>query len=157
MVAANAGSGKTTVLVERFVRHVVDDEIDPRAILAITFTRRAAGQLRERIRARLLQLGCAAEAQAMEAAWISTIDGFCLRVLSSHAVVAGLDPALDGARPGGAAAAARAGLGGGGRRRSSARPGRRRRRERRRSSTASGTARCAGSSRACTTSCAAAG
>ncbi len=94
MVAANAGSGKTTVLVERFVRHVVDDEIDPRAILAITFTRRAAGQLRERIRARLLQIGCAAEAQAMEAAWISTIDGFCLRVLSSHAVVAGLDPAL---------------------------------------------------------------
>ena len=94
MVAANAGSGKTTVLVERFVRHVVDDDIDPRAILAITFTRRAAGQLRERIRARLLQIGCPAQAQAMEAAWISTIDGFCLRVLSSHAVVAGLDPAL---------------------------------------------------------------
>mgnify|MGYP002075152566 CR=1 FL=1 len=94
MVAANAGSGKTTVLVERFVRHVVDDGIDPRSILAITFTRRAAGQLRERIRARLLQIGCGAEAQAMEAAWISTIDGFCLRVLSSHAVVAGLDPTL---------------------------------------------------------------
>ena len=94
MVAANAGSGKTTVLVERFVRYVVDDGIDPRAILAITFTRRAAGQLRERIRARFLQIGCGAEARAMEAAWISTIDGFCLRVLSSHAVVAGLDPAL---------------------------------------------------------------
>lgn len=94
MVAANAGSGKTTVLVERFVRYVVDDGIDPRAILTITFTRRAAGQLRERIRARFLQLGCGAHAQAMEAAWISTIDGFCLRVLSSHAVAAGLDPTL---------------------------------------------------------------
>lgn len=94
MVAANAGSGKTSVLVERFVRHVVDDAIDPRAILAITFTRRAAGQLRERIRARLLQIGCASEAQAMEAAWISTIDGFCLRLLRSHALLAGLDPEL---------------------------------------------------------------
>jgi len=94
MVAANAGSGKTTVLVERFVRHVVDDGIDPRAILAITFTRRAAGQLRERIRARFMQLGCTDHARAMEGAWISTIDGFCLRVLRSHAVVAGLDPQL---------------------------------------------------------------
>ncbi len=94
MVAANAGSGKTTVLVERFVRYVVDDDVDPRAILAITFTRRAAGQLRERIRDRFMQLGCIEHARAMEGAWISTIDGFCLRVLSSHAVVAGLDPEL---------------------------------------------------------------
>ncbi len=100
MVAANAGSGKTTVLVERFVRHVIDDDLDPRAILAITFTRRAAGQLRERIRARFMQLGCTEHARAMEGAWISTIDGFCLRVLRSHAVVAGLDPQLTVLDPG---------------------------------------------------------
>ena len=100
MVAANAGSGKTTVLVERFVRHVVDDGLDPRAILAITFTRRAAGQLRERIRTRFIQLGCIEHARAMEGAWISTIDGFCLRVLRSHAVVAGLDPQLTVLDPG---------------------------------------------------------
>ncbi|MSW96702.1 MAG: AAA family ATPase, partial [Actinobacteria bacterium] len=95
MVAANAGSGKTTVLVERFVRHVVEDGIDPRAILTITFTRRAAGELRGRIRERLLELGCAAEARRLEGAWISTIDGFCNRVLRSHAVLAGLDPRAD--------------------------------------------------------------
>ena len=100
MVAANAGSGKTTVLVERFVRHVIDDDLDPRSILAITFTRRAAGQLRERIRARFMQLGCTEHARAMEGAWISTIDGFCLRVLRSHAVVAGLDPELAVLDPG---------------------------------------------------------
>ncbi|CAB4937289.1 unannotated protein [freshwater metagenome] len=95
MVAANAGSGKTTVLVERFVRHVVEDGIDPRSILTITFTRRAAGELRHRIRERLLELGCDAQARRLEGAWISTIDGFCSRVLRSHAVLAGLDPRAD--------------------------------------------------------------
>ncbi len=92
MVAANAGSGKTTILVERFVRYVVDDGLDPRSILAITFTRRAAGELRRRVRERFMALGCVEHARAMEGAWISTIDGFCARVLSAHAVVAGIDP-----------------------------------------------------------------
>ncbi|HEY5144020.1 MAG TPA: UvrD-helicase domain-containing protein, partial [Solirubrobacteraceae bacterium] len=93
MVAANAGSGKTTILVERFVRYVIDDGLDPRSILAITFTRRAAGELRRRVRDRFMAVGCVEHARAMEGAWISTIDGFCARVLTAHAVVAGIDPA----------------------------------------------------------------
>ena len=49
---AGAGSGKTSVLVERFARGVLEDGLDPAAILTITFTDKAAAEMRERIRAR---------------------------------------------------------------------------------------------------------
>ena len=64
------------------------------AILAITFTEKAAAELRDRIRARLRELGPSDAARATESAWISTIHGFCARVLRSGAVSAGLDPAF---------------------------------------------------------------
>jgi ATP-dependent exoDNAse (exonuclease V) beta subunit len=94
IVSANAGSGKTTVLSERFVRSCIDDGIEPAAILAITFTEKAAGELRERVRTRFTELGRRDLAQATEAAWVSTIHGFCARVLRANAVTAGLDPAF---------------------------------------------------------------
>ena len=56
-LAANAGSGKTSVLVERYVLAVTADAIAPGRILAITFTDRAAGELRERVRRRLVDAG----------------------------------------------------------------------------------------------------
>src|SRR6516225_5507414 len=59
LLDASAGSGKTSVLVERFVRAVVEDGVEVSAILAITFTDKAAAELRERIRQRLRQLGAA--------------------------------------------------------------------------------------------------
>ena len=52
-VDAGAGSGKTTVLVERYVRSVTVRNHLPSQVLAVTFTTRAAGELRARIRARL--------------------------------------------------------------------------------------------------------
>ena len=67
--SAAAGSGKTSVLVERFVRAVREDGIAPARILAITFTERAAGELRERVRARLLALGEREAARDAEAAF----------------------------------------------------------------------------------------
>ena len=94
LLAAAAGSGKTSVLVERFVAHVVEDGIAPGRILAITFTEKAAGELRRRIRARLLELGERDAAREAEGAWIGTVHGFCARVLRGHAVAAGLDPAF---------------------------------------------------------------
>ena len=51
-VSAGAGTGKTMVLVERFVRAVCDDGLDVSSVLVITYTKRAAGELRSRIRAR---------------------------------------------------------------------------------------------------------
>ncbi len=92
LLAAGAGSGKTSVLVERFVRAVREDRIAPSRILAITFTERAAGELRERVRARLLELGEREAAGDTEGAAIGTFHGFCARLLRTHALTAGLDP-----------------------------------------------------------------
>ena len=92
IVSAAAGSGKTSVLVERFIRAVREDGIAPGRILAITFTERAAGELRARVRARLLQLGDREAARDTEAAFVGTFHGFCARVLRAHPLAAGLDP-----------------------------------------------------------------
>jgi ATP-dependent helicase/nuclease subunit A len=92
LLAANAGSGKTTVLVERFVRAVHEDGVSPGRILAITFTERAAGELRERVRRRLHELGDRGAARETEAAFVSTIHGFCARLLRAHPLAAGLSP-----------------------------------------------------------------
>ncbi len=95
LLAANAGSGKTAVLAERFARAVVEDGLEPGALLAITFTDKAAGELRQRIRLRLAELGARDAARAADQAWISTIHGFCTRVLRTHAAAAGIDPAFE--------------------------------------------------------------
>ncbi len=92
LLDAGAGSGKTTVLVERYVRSVIDDGLAPERILAITFTEKAAAELRERIRRRLWESGAVVAARAADGAAISTIHGFCARLLRSHALAAGLDP-----------------------------------------------------------------
>ena len=92
LLSAAAGSGKTSVLVERFVRAVRHDGIAPARILAITFTERAAGELRARVRARLLEAGDREAARDTEAALVGTFHGFCARFLRAHALAAGLDP-----------------------------------------------------------------
>ena len=94
LLDAGAGSGKTSVLVERFARSVLEDGIEVGAILTITFTEKAAAEMRERIRARLRELDADEAARATEGAFISTIHGFCARVLRAYALAAGLDPAF---------------------------------------------------------------
>jgi ATP-dependent exoDNAse (exonuclease V) beta subunit len=94
LLDANAGSGKTSVLVERFVRSVLHDGVDVSAILVITFTEKAAAELKHRIRDRLRELGADEAARATERAWISTIHSFCGRVLRANALLAGIDPAF---------------------------------------------------------------
>jgi ATP-dependent helicase/nuclease subunit A len=99
---AGAGTGKTTVLVERFCAAALDPEVGASRILAFTFTERAADQLRRRIREELSARVRGADGEQLEAlnvalegierAWISTIHGFCRRVLASHPAAAGIDP-----------------------------------------------------------------
>ncbi len=91
-VSAGAGTGKTRVLVERFARAVLERSIAPDRILAITYTERAAGELQARIRRRLRDADRPDLARALDGAWISTIHGFCQRILRRHALAAGLDP-----------------------------------------------------------------
>src|SRR3954453_6066962 len=91
-VSAGAGTGKTAVLVERFVRAVCDRGLDVDSILVITYTRRASAELRTRIRAELGTPGRHDLARALDGAWISTIHGFCNRLLKAYPFAAGLDP-----------------------------------------------------------------
>jgi ATP-dependent exoDNAse (exonuclease V) beta subunit len=93
-VAAGAGTGKTAVLVERFVRGVVDEGLDVQSLLVITYTERAAGELRARIRERLVERGRGELALELDGAWVSTIHGFCRRLLGTHPLEAGVDPSF---------------------------------------------------------------
>ncbi len=88
-VVAGPGSGKTTVLVEYF-RQLVGAGVDPLRILAITFTEKAAGNMRKKL-AQAFQDQPETRAN-MERAWVSTVHGFCARLLRENAVFAGIDP-----------------------------------------------------------------
>ncbi|MDR2110700.1 MAG: UvrD-helicase domain-containing protein [Spirochaetaceae bacterium] len=80
VVSAGAGSGKTTVLAERYVRLITARGLDPEAILTLTFTRKAAAEMYSRIFSRL---SASEHPRAREAlarfntARISTLDSFC--------------------------------------------------------------------------------
>ena len=91
-VSAGAGTGKTAVLVERFVRAVCDGGLDVGSVLVITYTRKAAAELRARIRAALIERGRPELARELDNAWISTIHGFCGRLLRAHPFAVGIDP-----------------------------------------------------------------
>src|SRR2546423_4602608 len=88
-VVAGPGSGKTTVLVEYF-RRLVAAGVDPLRILAITFTEKAAANMRHKL-GRAFQDQPETRAR-LERAWVSTVHGFCLRLLKENAVFAGVDP-----------------------------------------------------------------
>ena len=91
-VSAGAGTGKTAVLVERVARAILERGLDVDSVLVITYTRRAAGELRTRIRAALAERGRHDLARELDRAWISTIHGFCNRLLRAYPLAAGLDP-----------------------------------------------------------------
>lgn len=91
VVRAAAGSGKTRVLAARYVR-LVEEGLSPEQILTITFTRKAAAQMKRRIVDSLRSIGKSREAQLAETGPIQTIHSFCERTLREHAVSAGLDP-----------------------------------------------------------------
>jgi ATP-dependent helicase/nuclease subunit A len=91
-VSAGAGTGKTKVIVERFVRAVCERGLPVDSILVITYTERAAGELRARIRTRLAESGRPDLARELDGAWVSTIHGFCHRLLKTHPFAAGVDP-----------------------------------------------------------------
>jgi len=89
-VVAGPGSGKTRVLIERFAWLVEFHNVSPARILAITFTEKAATEIKERLIHRFAN--AAEHSEAIERAWVSTIDGFCSRLLQENAVAAGIAP-----------------------------------------------------------------
>ena len=109
-VSAGAGSGKTFTLTQRVLYALKpgskprDQWADPDLpeafldsidqVLAITFTDKAATELKERIRSALREEGLDAEAEKVDNAWISTIHGMCSRIIRAHALDLGVDPAF---------------------------------------------------------------
>ncbi len=91
-VIAGAGAGKTSVLVDRFVKLARDPSVGPDHVLAITFTRKAAVEMKERAVRKLEELGEIELRRKTEAAYISTIHGFAERVLRERPLAARIDP-----------------------------------------------------------------
>ena len=91
-VQAGPGSGKTRVLVERIVRRTLGGQLDLARTLAITFTENAAAEVKARLAERLERPGLEEQQRRLERAHISTIHGFCARLLREYAIEAGVDP-----------------------------------------------------------------
>ncbi len=95
-VSAGAGSGKTFTLTRRIL-WALSPESGPfitslDQVLAITFTKDAAAEIRERVRSALVEEGMDEIALQVDDAWISTIHGMCARILRAHALELGIDP-----------------------------------------------------------------
>ncbi len=91
-VSAGAGSGKTTVLVERYLEAVTGKGSLPENILAVTFTDKAANVMKERLRRRCDELALYEVRRRLDGAWIGTIHSFCKRFLKENPIECGVDP-----------------------------------------------------------------
>ena len=100
LLSAAAGSGKTTVLVERVLRLVTEDGADVDRMLVVTFTRAAASDMRAKLSRRLNERAAAGDARCrdqllrLERASISTLHAFCADFLRTNFESAGVDPAF---------------------------------------------------------------
>ncbi len=91
-VSAGAGTGKTRVLVERFITAVERGLANPSEILAITFTDKAANEMKSRVVTGLKERNLTEAQRGIENAYIGTIHSFCSRILKEHPIEAGIDP-----------------------------------------------------------------
>ena len=76
LILAGAGSGKTRVLVHRIAWYIATGEASPQSILAVTFTNKAAAEMRSRIENLL--------GQSIRGMWVGTFHGLCHRLLRAH-------------------------------------------------------------------------
>lgn len=94
VVSAGAGSGKTTVLSYRYLRLLYEEKADVSSILTLTFTRKAAAEMYERIHTHLLAHKddpvIQKQLSKFDQAHISTLDAFCAQIVRSGAVYYGI-------------------------------------------------------------------
>ncbi len=100
LLSAAAGSGKTTVLVERVLRLILEDGADVDRMLVVTFTRAAASDMRAKLSKKLAEMAgsgdvrCREQMIRLERASITTLHAFCADFLRTHFEIAGVDPAF---------------------------------------------------------------
>lgn len=94
-IGAGAGSGKTYTVTQRIGKALLNGDCEPAGLMATTYTRKAAHELRQRIRARLYEQGKPALAARMDEALIGTVHAVCARILQRHAFAAGISPQLE--------------------------------------------------------------
>ena len=92
VVSAGAGSGKTYRIKDTVGRWIKENLVSPDRIVAVTFTEAAAGELKERLRKELIDLGRIEDALKLDQAYISTIHSFGLKLLTEFSFDGGLPP-----------------------------------------------------------------
>jgi ATP-dependent exoDNAse (exonuclease V) beta subunit len=94
-ISAGAGSGKTYRLTGDLEKALVDEGIHPARVIGTTFTVKAAGELKERVRGRLIASGRLQLAEQMAQALIGTVHSVCERLLKRFSFELGLSPELN--------------------------------------------------------------
>lgn len=95
LISAGAGSGKTYRLTEEMTALLTSGTARPSGIIATTFTKRAAAELKERVRVKLLREGMSQEANELKNALIGTVHGLGVKLLKRFAFEAGVSPRVD--------------------------------------------------------------
>ncbi len=102
LLEAGAGAGKTTIIVERIITHIIDGSIEPKNIVAITFTKAASLELAERIQGKALDYLSMEEyshvkdrLERVEEIFTGTIHSFCELLLREMPFEAGLTPGYE--------------------------------------------------------------
>lgn len=91
-ISAGAGSGKTYSLTQKLERLLSSQQVSPAGVIATTFTKLAAGELKERVRGKLIESGQLGVANQMEQALIGTVNGVCGELLKRFAFEAQMPP-----------------------------------------------------------------
>ena len=95
LISAGAGSGKTYRLTNELTDLLKSGEATAAGIIATTFTKRAAAELRERVRVKLLREGLSTQANELKNALIGTVHGLGVKLLKRFAFEAGVSPQVD--------------------------------------------------------------
>ncbi len=94
IISASAGSGKTYTLAQRLEIEIRNERTRPDAIIATTFTKKAAAELAERVRMRLFEGGLDTQAQQLSASRIGTVNAVCGKLLTDFSFDLGVSPSL---------------------------------------------------------------
>ncbi len=100
LVSASAGAGKTTNLIERLMLRIIEDKVPVTSIIAVTFAKDAAAELKEKLEKKLTEAYektkdefLIQQLSLLPQAQITTIHSFCLDMVQSYSYVLGIDPA----------------------------------------------------------------